>query len=453
MSVNLTINGQPVTVPNGTTILEAAKKVNIHIPTLCENSGLCRRAICRICVVECDGSSKLVAACANNVWEGMSVVTNNSRILDARKTILELLLANHPQSCLSCVRNKKCKLQTLAESFGIRTAPFERDITNCPPTIESETIVRDMGKCVKCASCVEVCQTVQAIGAINTSRRGHKFEIRTPYGQALNESFCAFCGQCAAVCPVGAIYEYDQTAKVWANLNSGHSAIAQVSPALAAALDNEFGLAAGTITAGKMAAAIKLLGFDKVFDLTIAANACNSKLSGELEERVKNGGKLPLVSGCSQGVFRFVENFYPDLIDHLSAVTPRLIFAGKVKDSYAAAKGLNVSNITSVSFVPCLAQKYGAGAADDSAIAASKTDFALTAGELARMINLAGIDIAALPEEPFDTINIEQGSIAKQTQKETVRSFAEARKVMEAIREGKCSAQWVEILSCHNENC
>jgi len=446
-SVNLTIDGIPVTVPEGTRILEAAKKVNVNIPTLCEHPDLCKRALCRICVVEADGRGKLIAACANDVWEGVSIVTVNQRLLNIRKTIIELILANHPQDCLSCIRNKKCELQSLALSFGFGASLFENDAEKRQPQIESETIVRNMDKCVKCGRCVEVCQEVQTIRAINTSHRSHEYEISTPYKQALKDGTCVFCGKCAEVCPVGAIYEHDQSAEVRATLNdSSRKIIAQVSPNFAAALNDELTLAAGTITTGKLVTAIKLLGFDKVYDAAIAANAVNSKIVGEIQE-CKNSGhaRLPVISGCSAGIANFVKNFYPDLTDHLTAVPlPRRYFASVIKSGYAKEAGVELSNITSVSFLPCLAHKYGA---DD------KTDFAITAGELARMLKLAGIVIETLPEEPFDPLNIDLPKQNNYVKKETVHGYAQARKVMEAIREGKCGAEWVEILNCTGDKC
>jgi len=446
-NVNLIIDGIPVTVPEGTRILEAAKKVNVNIPTLCEHPELCKRALCRICVVEADGRGKLIAACANDVWEGVSIVTVNHRLLNIRKTIIELILANHPQDCLSCIRNKKCELQSLALSFGVGASLFENDAQERQPQIESDTLVRNMDKCVKCGRCVEVCQEVQTIRAINTSHRSHEYEISTPYKQALEESFCTFCGKCAEVCPVGAIYEHDQSAEVRAALNdSNRKVIAQISPDFAAALNDELALAAGKITTGKLISAIKLLGFDKVYDATIAANAVNSGIEVEVQER-KNGSraKLPVISGCSEGVANFVKNFYPDLVDHLTNVkSPRRYFASVIKNSYAKEAGIELSNITSVSFLPGLAHKYGA---DD------KTDFALTAGELARMLKLAGIVVETLSEEPFNSVNVDLPKQNNSVKKEAVHGYAQARKVMEAIREGKYDAEWVEILNCPENKC
>ncbi|MDR1870023.1 MAG: (2Fe-2S)-binding protein [Treponema sp.] len=440
-SVTLTIDGKPVTVPEGTRILEAAKKANVNIPTLCEHPELCKRALCRICVVEADGRGKLIAACANDVWEGVSIVTTNQRLLNIRKTIVELILANHPQDCLSCIRNKKCELQSLALSFGIGASLFENDAQERQPQIESETLVRNMDKCVKCGRCVEVCQEVQTIRAINTSHRSYEYEISTPYKQALEESFCTFCGKCAEVCPVGAIYEHDQTAEVRAALNDkSRKVIAQVSPNLAVAVNDELALSADTITTGKLITAIKLLGFDKVFDASIAENAVNAEIAGEVKQRGNGGKLLPVISGCSEGVANFIKNFYPDLADHLTTVkSSRRYFASSIKSGYAKETGVELSNITSVSFLPCLAHKYGAG---------SPQDFAITAKELVRMLKLAGIVVETLAETSFDNINIDLPKQESSVKKETVHGYAQARKVMEAIRDGKCETEWVEILNC-----
>ena len=442
--VNLTIDGVPVTVPQGTRILDAAKKANIQIPTLCDHHDLNKRALCRICVVECDGGSKLIAACANDVWEGVNVVTNNLRIQETRRTILELILANHPQDCLICIKNKNCNLQSLAESFAIRSIPFERTSSESrPQVIESGTIVRDMDKCIKCGCCVEACQVIQAIGAINTSNRSQDFEICTAYGQALEKGNCAFCGQCVKVCPVGAIYEHDQTAEVRAMLsNSERHVIAQVSPVLTAALNDEFGFDANAVTTGKMIAAIKMLGFKEVFNSDTTAKASRAEQVIELQNRIKSGGNLPLISGCSDGINNFIKNFFPDFTANLSITNnPRRFFPEMIGTFYAAAVDLDKDKITTVSFVPCLAQKYGCE---------NKHDFALTAGELARMIKLAGINITDLPEQTFDHLNLNipnQGDDYT-AERITVYGYAEARKIMETIRSGECDAKWIEILTC-----
>ena len=442
-NVSLTIDGMPVTVPEGTTILDAAKTVNVNIPVLCDHPDLCRRAFCRICVVECDGRGKLVAACANDVWEGVNIVTVNKRLFSIRKTILEMIIANHPLDCLKCVRSQKCELQALAAKYGIVSSAFENEAGNNPPVVESDTIVRDMDKCIKCGRCVEVCQEVQTIRALNTSHRSHEFEICTAYHQALEDTCCVFCGRCAGVCPVGAIYEYDQSEQVRAAVNdSDKKAIAQISPDFARALEKELSL---SVTEGKIIAALKLLGFSRVYDASIAANVTNMGICSEVKQRKDNSGySLPVISGCSQGVTRFIRNFYPDLENHLTiGKNPRKLFAADIKNSYAKEAGINPSDIRSVSFVSCLAQKY--------AVKPDKSDFTLTAGEFARLIKSTGIMIENLPEEQFDSSSFDSSrdrGIDSSVKKVTVQGYAKARIVMEAIQKGECEADWVEIESC-----
>jgi len=433
-NINLTIDGIPVAVPRGTTLLEAAKKANITIPILCEHPGLNRRAICRLCVVEADGGSKLLAACANTVWEGANIVTNNQRLFMVRKTIIELILANHPQDCLSCVRSKNCELQTLAVSFGLFASSFGNEAKKNTPIIESDTLVRDMDKCVKCNRCVEACQEVQTIRAINTSHRSYDYEITTAYKQTLNDTPCVFCGGCAAVCPVGAIYGHDQTAAVWKALgDSSVKTIAQVTPALVSALEQEF----GAVTMGKVISAIKLLGFDKVYDALITVNAISAEIGSEVQSRK---GKLPVISGCTGGISRFIKHSYPDLEGNLTASKNlREMFSTSFKAGFAKEAGTDVSKVTSVSFVSCIAQKYS--------VKQDKTDFAISAAELVRMIKMAGIVITALPEAQFDAANFDLPK-AGAAKNKIVHGYAQAREVMEEIRSGKCDAEWVEVMGC-----
>jgi len=436
-NVNLTIDGRPVTVPEGTKILEAALKANVFIPTLCDHPDLCRRAVCRICVVECDGKGKLLAACANDVWEGVKIVTNNSRITNIRKTIIELLLANHPQECLTCPANTDCKLQSLAQLYGIRETIFSRGVVNRQPISKGGALLRDMDKCVKCGRCVEACQTVQTVRAINSSSRSVNYRITTAYNQPYEDSPCVFCGQCQKVCPVGAIYENDQSAGAWAAINDAERRTAvQFGRTICAELDNALGLPAGTAGIGKTVTALKRLGFDKVYDSQTAADLAASELGLELQNRVKNNGKpLPVISACSQSAVKFIVNFYPDLASRLSpSRNMREIFASLVKED----------KTTVVSIEPCVCNK-------EVNPSPSSPDITLTVKDLARMFRLAGIDIASLPESPFDSLKTGPGGPAaglKGTKCLTVNGLGEARAVLDSIGKGECDAALVHINSC-----
>ncbi|MDR2443045.1 MAG: [FeFe] hydrogenase, group A [Deltaproteobacteria bacterium] len=499
VNVNLTIDGIPVTVPEGTTILEAARKVGIHIPVLCDHPDLKKRAVCRICVVECDGGGKLKAACANDVWEGVKVVTNSAKIQAIRKTIVELILADHPQDCLTCIRNQKCELQTLAIQFGIKDLTFPKADISSKPNIDTNTIVRDMAKCVKCGRCVEVCQEVQSVRAINTAYRSLNYEITTPYDQELIEGPCVYCGQCTAVCPVGALYENDQTDKVWAAIDDpARHVVVQTAPAVRVALGDEFGLPKGAITTGKMVTALKRLGFTKVFDTDFSADVTILEEGNELLHRLQNGGKLPMITSCSPGWINFAEVFFPELTEHLSTCkSPQQMFGALAKTYYAELAGIDPATITSVSIMPCVAKKFEAQRPEMNSSGFQDVDVVLTTRELARMIKLAGLDFANLPETPFDKVmgdstgaavifgtsggvmeaalrtvyEVVTGETLGSLDFDSVRGhqgiktvevdlkgtkvkilvangLSNARQVMESIRDGKCDATFVEIMCC-----
>jgi len=507
-TVNLTIDGIPVTVPEGTSILEAAKKVNIAIPSLCHFDGLGKRAVCRLCVVECDGRGKLVPACANDVWEGVKVVTNNLRILNIRKTIIELLLTNHPPECLNCVKNNKCELQTLAADFGILKIPFRRGAADSrPPTKEGGTLVRDMSKCVKCGRCVEVCQEVQTIRAINSSHRGFSYEVATPYGQALSDGPCIFCGQCAAVCPVGAIYENEQNLEVRSELNKSGVRIAiQISPSVAAAIGAQMRLPPGTITSGKLVTTLKRMGFDKVLDTGVYAGITAGEeyreLLGRIETRAAGARrKLPMITSCSPGFFNFVKKFYPDLTDHLPSArkSPQQNFSLRVKAWYSAGADNDPSKVKTVSVMPCIANKFETWQPGDNTDGGRNPDFALTVEELLLLIRQSGIEIRSLPETPFDCldngggddsgnkpsgameavlrkvydaytgkVSAEESALPEYREAQdspgieeaetvingtkikvlTVNGLANARVILDAVRKGECDADFIEVISC-----
>ncbi|MCL2029451.1 MAG: NADH-dependent [FeFe] hydrogenase, group A6 [Deltaproteobacteria bacterium] len=498
-SVNLTIDGLPVTVPKGTTILEAARTLGIHIPVLCDHPDLGWRAICRLCVVECDGGKKLNAACANYVSEGQKVVTNNARIYDTRKMIVEMILAEHPQECLTCIRNQNCELQNLALQFGIKELTLPHEPKAIPVDVDTKTLVRDMSKCVKCGRCVYVCQETQSVRAINTAHRSLEYEITTAYNLPLLDGPCVYCGQCTAVCPVGAITENDQTDEVWAALdNPERHVVVQTAPAVRVALGDEFGLPKGAVTTGKMVTALKRLGFDKVFDTDFTADLTIIEEGHELLHRLQSGGKLPMVTSCSPGWINFCEVFYPDLVEHLSSCkSPQQMFGALAKTYYPKVSGVEAAKITSISIMPCTAKKFEAQRPEMASSGFQDVDVVLTTREFARMIRSAGIDFEALPESQFDSLMGDSTGAAvifgtsggvmeaalrtvyEVVTKETLPSvdfndvrghqgvkeatvdlkgtkvkvvvangLSNARQIMDSIRQGKCDAAFVEIMCC-----
>ena len=404
--INLTIDGVPVSVPEGTSILEAARQANINIPVLCDYPDLSRRAVCRLCVVECNGAKKLKAACANEVWEGVSVVTDNPRIRQIRRTILEMILADHPKDCLSCIRNGSCELQALAERFGIRENAFQAEISTESALVHSGALVRDMSKCVKCGRCVTACREIQSVWAITSAERSVKYTISTPYNQMLGDGPCVYCGRCASVCPVGAIYENDQTDAIFDVMaDPERHVIVQTAPAVRVALGDDFGLPAGAISTGKMVSALKRLGFARVFDTNFAADLTIMEEGHEFLDRLKNNGKLPMITSCCPGWINFAETFFPDLLDNLSSCkSPQQMFGAVAKTYYSEKTGIPKDKITVVSIMPCTAKKFECNRAEMNDSGEKDVDFVLTTRELARMIRMAGIVFDELPEDNFDSI-------------------------------------------------
>lgn len=403
-TVNLKINGMEVSVPAGSTVLEAARAAGIEIPTLCYLKDVSQTGSCRMCLVEVKGGRALQAACVYPVSEGLEVYTNTPKVRDARKITLELILSNHERKCLTCVRNRNCELQALADELGVTEISYEGIRNEYPIDELSPSIVRDNNKCVLCRRCVNMCKNIQTVGAIDTVNRGFKTQIACAFEKSLNEVSCVNCGQCIAVCPVGALREKDSTDEVWSALaDSGKHVVVQTAPAVRAALGEEFGMKMGTPVTGKMAAALRRLGFDKVFDTDFAADLTIMEEGTELLSRIKNGGKLPMITSCSPGWIKFCEHNFPDMLDNLSSCkSPHEMFGAVIKSYYADKAGIDPKDIYVVSVMPCTAKKFEAKREELSVNGHPDVDAVITTRELARMIKQAGIRFDKLPDEKFD---------------------------------------------------
>ena len=404
--LNLKINGKPVQVEAGTTILDAAKKVNVKIPTLCYNPDLPAWAACGICIVRMEGSPKMVRACCTPVAENMSVITHDPEIVSVRRTVIELILSNHPNDCLQCPRNGSCELQTLAAEFGIREMPFERFLKGLPIDSSNPAIVLNPEKCIRCGRCVKVCQDMQNVWAIEFLGRGEKGRIAPAADVKLGDSPCIKCGQCAAHCPVGAIYEHDDTQRVWAGLQQAdlHSVV-QIAPAVRVALGEEFGLEPGQLMTKKIYAALRRLGFKTVFDTNFSADLTIIEEGTELVKRLTEGkGEIPLITSCCPAWVDYMEKFYADMIPNFStAKSPQQMMGAMIKTYWAKKAGVDPAKVFSVSVMPCTAKKWETGRNDDMKSSGFQdVDISITTRELARMIKQAGIDILNLPEEDAD---------------------------------------------------
>ena len=405
--VNLTINGMPVQVEEGTSILDAAKKTNIKIPTLCYNPDLPPWAACGICIVRMEGSPKMVRACTTPVAEGMKVITHDPEIIQVRRTVVELILSNHPNDCLQCPRNGNCELQTLAAEFGIREVPFQNIVKDLKKDESNPSIILDPKKCVRCGRCVKVCQEMQNVWAIEFLGRGINGRIASAADVPLGESPCIKCGQCSAHCPVGAIYERDDTRKVWAALqNKDIHPVVQIAPAVRVALGEEFGLEPGTIITKKIYAALRRLGFKTVFDTNFAADLTIMEEGTELVRRLSEGkGEIPLITTCCPAWVDYLEKYYPDMIPHFStAKSPQQMMGAMIKAYWAQKAGVDPAKVFSVSIMPCTAKKWEIDRNDDMKSSGYQdVDVSITTRELARMIKQAGIDILNLPDEDADS--------------------------------------------------
>jgi NADP-reducing hydrogenase subunit HndD len=497
--IHLTINDCPVEVPEGSTILEAAAHAGIKIPTLCHHPELRKEGSCRVCVVEVAGARNLVASCVHPAAEGMVVKTQSDRVRRTRKNIIELLVAGHDRDCLSCDRNNNCELQRLSQDYGVREVRFPAPEHKEPIDISSGAVVRDVKKCILCGRCLRVCADVQGVSALGLSFRGSNTKIGTAFGRDLADVACTNCGQCVAVCPVGALKEKSSIDQVWRALSdSDKHVVVQVAPAVRAALGEEFGLRDGSLVTGKMVAALRRMGFDQVFDTQFAADVTVMEEGHELLKRLENNGPLPIITSCSPGWVKYCEHFFPELLPNLSTCkSPQQIFGALVKTYYARKHGIDPTMIYSVSVMPCTAKKYEADRPEMGHDGIRDVDAVLTTRELARMIREAGLDFSDLPDEEFDlplgmstgagaifgvtggvteaalrtVVEVATGKELKSVEFENVRGFigikeatvavgdrilrvavahglAQANKLLEKVRAGEVSYDLIEIMAC-----
>jgi NADP-reducing hydrogenase subunit HndD len=499
--INLTIDGIQVTVPEGTTILEAARKINVDIPTLCFLKEIHELGDCRMCIVEVEGMRKPATSCIQKVSEGMVVHTHTKAIVDARKMVLDLILSNHNRDCLTCIRNGNCELQTLAQKYNMRDVKYNGAHTSKPDDVDdkSPSIVRDNSKCVLCHRCTSMCQKVQEIGAIETVERGFASHVGTANGESLNDVDCTFCGQCIEACPVAALHEKDDTKKVWDAIHDSEKVvIAQTAPAVRVALGEEFGNPIGTNVTGKMVTALKRLGFDYAFDTNTGADITIMEEANEFIERIQNGGVLPMTTSCCPAWVRFAEKNYPDQLDHVSSCkAPHTMFGAIIKTYFAKKMNIDPSKIFVVSVMPCVAKKYEASRPEMEVDGQRDVDAVITTRELARMIKQNDIEFNELEESNFDSpmgeatgaaaifgvtggvmeaalrtaadvlegrsieaINYEQVRGLEGMKRATLtiagkevrilvaHGLANARKVMEEIKSGNPSFDFAEVMAC-----
>ncbi|UCB47547.1 MAG: iron hydrogenase small subunit [Spirochaetota bacterium] len=408
----ITIDNIQVKVPVNTTILHAALKAGIKIPTLCYLEGLQPIGACRVCLVEVEGAKTLVASCVTPVTEGMKVYTNTKRIRDARRLVVELLLSDHEGDCQTCERNNDCELQALAYELGIKEIKYTGEKGYRFSDSSTPALVRDTAKCVLCRRCVTVCSEVQGVAALFPQNRGFDTVVGPAFCQDLDEVACVQCGQCAASCPVGAIIEKDQIDDVWSALEDPQKhVIVQTAPAIRAALGECFGYSPGTLVTGKMVSALRRLGFDKVFDTNFAADLTIIEEGNELLMRLKKAlvdkgeAYLPQFTSCSPGWIKYIEYFYPDMLPHVSSCkSPQQMFGAIAKTYYAEKIGKSPQDICVVSVMPCTAKKFEAARSEMNDSGVRDVDVVLTTRELGRMIKQAGIDFGSLPNDKMDSI-------------------------------------------------
>ncbi len=407
--IKMTINDRQVQVDASATVLQAARKIGIDIPTLCHLELDCfevehRMGSCRVCVVEIEGRPNLAPACCTPVLEGMVVRTNTMRAINARRTILDLLLSDHPKDCLTCEKNGNCNLQELAGELGLHRILYSGEMSNYPVDLANESIVRDLNKCIMCRRCETACNTMQTVGILSGVRRGFEAVVAPSEERPLSDTKCVFCGQCVAACPVGALSAMNRTYDVWRALNDpDKTVVVQTAPAVRVAVGEEFGLEPGTIATGKLVAALRHLGFDKVFDTDFAADLTIMEETTELIGRLKKSENLPILTSCCPGWVKFFEHQFPGLI-HIpsTAKSPQQMFGAVAKSYYAEKIGVQPENLVVVSVMPCLAKKYEASREEFSRNGVRDVDIVISTRELASMCKEAGVVFEHLEDEDFD---------------------------------------------------
>jgi NADH-quinone oxidoreductase subunit G/NADP-reducing hydrogenase subunit HndD len=403
--VHLKINNIDVKAEENMTVLEVARQNHIDIPTLCNYPDLSIKSDCRVCVVEIEGQKKLHTSCSTMVREGMVIKTNSPKVLNARRTIIELILANHDANCAACPKNYNCELQELSNKLGIDKNRFPTVLDIQPLDHGNPVLVRNINRCIKCGRCIDMCKTVQSMGVLDIMGRSKDMKITPAYGKYLSDDFCVFCGQCSSVCPVGAIIENDETDIVWEALNNPHlHVIVQVAPAVRVSLGEELGLGPGSIVTEKVVSALKYLGFDGVFDTDFTADLTIIEEGNELIERITNGGTLPMMTSCCPGWISYAEQRYPEILDHLSTCkSPQQMFGALAKSYYAEKMNIDPMDMFVVSIMPCTAKKYESQR-DEMSIDGENpdVDVVLTTRELGKMIRQMGINFKNIEGVPFD---------------------------------------------------
>lgn len=402
--IHLTIDGEPIEVKEGTTILEAAKLLNVHIPTLCHHEDQAVKAVCRICVVEVEGQRLLPAACSTPVTEGMVVKTASPKVIKARKNIMELILARHPQDCLVCSKNGSCELQKVAKDLNMnRPNRYEMQVRDARFDNSSPSIVRDMSKCILCNRCVEACSKKQGVMVMAKENRGFDTVVVPPYGKLLADTSCVNCGQCIQVCPVGALSVYDDTERIYEQIDAGKYMTVQIAPSVRITLAESLGYKPGTVTTGKIVHALRKIGFHKVFDSDFTADLTIMEEGTEFLHRIQNHGTLPLITSCCPAWVKYCETYGYDQLDHLStAKSPQQMFGAVIKTFFAEKEKIDPKDICSVSVMPCTAKKFEWRRKEFHDSGFQDVDISITVVELAKMIRTAGIHFEDLEDQEFD---------------------------------------------------